>query len=255
VSRKGRKTWVWLVVAAAGAVLVVWLWRRRRRASKAEVRPAPAPAPLPPPVPPSPPPPAPPAPAAPIDMSDEPEIIPRSPSPTGASPITPRPTDLDLWITDEAEALARVIASEAGRQRPEIQTRIAWTARNRARYKNTTIARLVCQPCGKQVGNRRPFSSAQAPTPKHREVAAQVLAMPLTDDPTRGADHILEPGLMDRQFAAGTSKFDARMVRARRLKGGLDYYGSFGGWDFFGPKGGPGAQPVPAAWNLAEPVA
>jgi hypothetical protein len=158
-------------------------------------------------------------------------------------------------IDDETEALARVVASEAGRQSAEIQARIAWTARNRARYRRATIARMVCQPCGKQSGNGRPFSSAQAPTAKHRALAAQVLAMPLTEDPTRGADHILEPGLMDRQFAAGMSKFDARAVRVRRLKGGLDYYGSVGGWDFFGPKGGAGGQPIPADWNLGERVA
>jgi hypothetical protein len=220
VSRKGRKTWVWLILAAAGAALVWWLWRRRKARA-----------------------------AAPAVTAAEP--TPASPAPAPASPGEPPAVSVD----DEAEALARVIASEAGRQSPEIQTRIAWTARNRARSKNTTIARMVCQPCGKQVGNRRPFSTAQAPTTKHRALAAQVLAMPFTEDPTRGADHILEPGLMDRQFAAGKSKFDTRAVRARRLEGGLDYYGSFGGWDFFGPKGGPGAQPLPADWKLGERVA
>jgi hypothetical protein len=225
---KGRKTWVWLVLAAAGAALVWWLWRRRKARAAAPAVTTAEPAPT--------------------ALSPSPALV---PPPASTSPGEPPAGSVD----DEAEALARVIASEAGRQSPEIQTRVAWTVRNRARYKDTTIARMVCQPCGKQVGNRRPFSSAQAPTAKHRALAAQVLAMPLTEDPTRGADHILEPALMDRQFAAGKSKFDARAVRARRLKGGLDYYGSFGSWDFFGPKGGPGAQPLPADWKLGERVA
>lgn len=156
-----------------------------------------------------------------------------------------------VYVADEEEALARVVASEAGRQSPDTQVRIGWVARNRAQRAKTTVAKLVCQPCGRQVGNRRPLSSSQAPLPRHREIARQVLAAPDWADPTRGATSILEPSLMDRLYAAGKARWDASGVRRRWLRG-LDYYGSAGGWDFFGPKGGPGAQPVPAAWGLAS---
>lgn len=129
------------------------------------------------------------------------------------------------------------------------QTRIAWVARNRAKEKRTTIAALVCNPCGRQIGNRRPFSTRLAPTTKHREVAAFVLASPVREDPTRGATHLLEPALMDRLFAAGKARHDARHVR-RSWLGSLDYHGSAQGWDFFGPKGSAGVQPVPAEWGI-----
>lgn len=149
----------------------------------------------------------------------------------------------------DAEALARVIASEAGERGQEAQTRVAWVVRNRAEAKRTTIADLVGGSDGRERRERGPFSIQVEPSASHRELAAIVMAARAEDDPTRGATHFLDPSRADRRFAAGKAKHSARALRRRRLQV-LDYYGSAEGLDFFGPPGGAGAQPVPAAWGL-----
>jgi hypothetical protein len=64
---------------------------------------------------------------------------------------------------------------------------------------------------------------------------------------------VLLPSRVDRLFAEGKAKRDARTVRASWLTS-LDYHGSAYGWDFFGPKGGAGAKPVPEEWGIEPPA-
>ena len=159
-----------------------------------------------------------------------------------------------LVIPDDVEALARVITSEIGNGTIAERVAIGWIARNLAREQrgSSSVARLVCSPCGESSGNARPFSTRQPATASNRELAAMILASPQSQDPTQGATHCFEPGLQDRLHADGRPghRLDARGVRYCWLRG-LDYFGSVGRWDLFGPKNGKGARPVPTAWNLA----
>jgi len=158
-----------------------------------------------------------------------------------------------LFIPDEVEALARVITSETGSGPLAERVALGWIARNRARARQpaVSIARLVCAPCGESSGNARPFSTRAPATAQNRELSALILASPQSEDPTQGATSCFEPGLQDRFHAAGKlgHGLDARGIRYCWLRG-LDYYGSVGRWDLFGPKGGKGARPVPRAWSL-----
>ena len=203
-----------------------------------------------------------PPPASLVPSSDgEPPAEP-APLPSNARPLDAPVADwtrradagAPLFIRDEVEALARVIASEVGRGTLAERVAIAWCARNRARVRGTMIARLVCSPCGKSQGNRRPFSTMQPASPATRELAAIVLASPQSEDPTQGATSCFEPALQDRLHREGRPghRLDARGVRVCWLRG-QDYYGSVGRWDLFGPKGGRGARAVPHTWNLAGP--
>jgi hypothetical protein len=108
-----------------------------------------------------------------------------------------------LFIDDDVEALGRVIRSEIGTGTTEQRLHVAWAVRNLAREKKTTIAKMACQPCGRQCG-KRPVSSYSAATATDRELAAVVLASPQRDDPTGGASHFINPVLQDRLAAAGT---------------------------------------------------
>jgi hypothetical protein len=156
-----------------------------------------------------------------------------------------------VYISDDVEALARIIQSEVGSGPLDERVAIAWVARNRARARGQTIARMVCQPCGKSSGRARPFSSAQKATPKSRELAALILAALPVEDPTRGATSCFEPTLQDRLHAAGRPghELDARGVRFCWLRS-QSFYGTVGRWDLFGPKDGPGARPPPKTWGL-----
>jgi hypothetical protein len=186
--------------------------------------------------------------------------VPTGPRPGGASsaplPAWNRRTDdggPPLFIIDDVEALARLITSEIGSGSLAERVALGWVARNRARARRppVSIARLVCAPCGVSSGNARPFSTRVPATSQNRELAALILASPQSQDPTQGATSCFEPGLQDRLHAAGRPghQLDARGVRYCWLRG-LDFYGSVGRWDLFGPKGGPGARSVPRAWNL-----
>src|SRR5262249_54005932 len=97
-------------------------------------------------------------PAAPVALPD---------SPTGGGGSNIQPT------LDELEALARVIASEAGSGTSAEQRCIAWTVRNRFRGKSIYAKEF---PWREQKGNDPPFSSARPASDSHRKLAVEVLA-------------------------------------------------------------------------------
>jgi hypothetical protein len=139
-------------------------------------------------------------------------------------------------VQDEAEALARVITSEAGSTHYSDDERrmIAWTVRNRARRRGTTIARLVCSPCGAQ-GKDRPFSSARPATASSRVIARQVLEAPQANDPTSGATAFFEPHVQDLLVAQGRPgyRFTSAELRERWQRGGQQPKGAIGAFEFW----------------------
>jgi hypothetical protein len=102
-----------------------------------------------------------------------------------------------VTVSDEAEALGRVISSEAASYSEAERTAIAWVVRNRARKRSVTIARLVCWPTCGPCCTGRPFSSARAATSTDLALARRVLAAPASEDPTRGATAFFEPKVQD----------------------------------------------------------
>jgi len=139
-------------------------------------------------------------------------------------------------VTDEVEALARVITSEAGSKRYTDDERraIAWTVRNRARRRKTTIARMVCQPCG-PCCKGRPFSSARPATDATRRLAREVLAEPLERDPTNGARAFFEPVVQDRLVAERRPgyRFTSAELRAKWSREGQRYLSTIGAFEFW----------------------
>jgi hypothetical protein len=109
---------------------------------------------------------------------------------------------LPLYITDDAEALARVIRSEVGSMDSQAQLHVAWVTRNLAAERRQTIARMACTPCGEQ-GPARPVSSRQDATDASRALASMVLAAPSLLDPTGGATHFINPVLQDELATSG----------------------------------------------------
>lgn len=101
---------------------------------------------------------------------------------------------------DEIEALARVIASEAGSGTLAEQTAIAWTVRNRFRGKSIYAKEF---PWRSQKGSDPPFSSARDAKESHRDLARKVLAADQSQDPTGGATSFFEPRMQDIFFQAG----------------------------------------------------
>lgn len=127
-------------------------------------------------------------PAPPIALPDEPRA---------AIPLESSPLALD---GKEVEALARVIASEAGSGTLAEQKGIAWTVRNRFRGKSIYDGEY---PWRAQSGSNPPFSSARDATEATRALARQVLAMPQSQDPTGGATSFFEPRMQDIFTKAG----------------------------------------------------
>lgn len=144
--------------------------------------------------------------------------------------------DAEIYIPDEAEALARVITSEAGSPRysDEERRRIAWTVRNRARRRGVTIARLVCSPCGPQ-GKARPFASSQGATLASLKLAREVLAAPASADPTGGALAFFEPRVQDALVAQGRPgyRFSSADLRQRWQHDGQQPKGAVGAFEFW----------------------
>jgi hypothetical protein len=140
----------------------------------------------------------------------------------------------DVITTDDVEALARVVTSEAGDSSAAERTAIAWTVRNRARKQGTTVAQLVCTPCGRQEAGR-PFSSARAASVIDRALARRVLTAAPASDPTRGATTFFEPKLQDRLVAQGFPGYRLRAaaVRTKWRNEGLTLLFTVGKFEFW----------------------
>jgi len=136
-------------------------------------------------------------PAAPIELPEAPDSIAVDPS-TGAA--TPGGGSGIPATKDEIEALARVIASEAGSGTDAEQRCIAWTVRNRFRGRSIYATE---HPWRAQKGGDPPFSSARDAKESHRQLAAQVLAADQSQDPTGGATSFFEPRMQDAFYRAG----------------------------------------------------
>ncbi len=107
-----------------------------------------------------------------------------------------------VWVSDDTEALARVIRSEIGVGTAQQRLHVAWATRNLAAERRQSVAEMACSPCGRQ-GPARPVSSRTAATEADRELARVVLeATPLLD-PTGGASHFINPRLQDELARSG----------------------------------------------------
>lgn len=133
-------------------------------------------------------------PAPPVPMPDEPV------TPAAVPAGTPLPAPLAKLDPKEVEALARVIASEAGSGSPIEMRAIAWTVRNRAKGKSLYS---IFYPWRAQSGSNPPASSARPATMATGAIAEQVLSLPQSADPTGGATSFFEPKMQDIFFKAG----------------------------------------------------
>jgi hypothetical protein len=102
----------------------------------------------------------------------------------------------ELYVSDDVEALARVIHSECGVCSHQQRLHIAWATRNLALSRSQTIPSMVCSPCGPQQAGR-PVSSRLAADDRDRALARYVLGAPALADPTDGARHFVNPQLQN----------------------------------------------------------
>lgn len=111
------------------------------------------------------------------------------------------------------EALARILASEAGTASPTITRIVAWIARNRSILIHKPM-RTMAAPDGRwgPITAVRPMASSQPATEATRAVAAAVLAAPQAEDPTGGATHGFNMPLQDRLAEKGLVTNDAAAV-------------------------------------------
>ena len=136
--------------------------------------------------------------------------------PAPPKPFEPEPTP-DPAARD-IEALARVVESEAGSRGTLAEQRaIAWTTRNRAAKRKTSIHALVCSPSCGPCCKGRPFSSRLPATQASRRLAAEVYFAAQSEDPTRGAVAFFEPALQDQLVAEGRKGY-RRTSAALRAK-------------------------------------
>lgn len=112
--------------------------------------------------------------------------------PTGSSGIQ--------LVDAEVEALARIIASEAGSGTLAEQRAIGWTARNRFRGKSIYAEQF---PWRAQKGSDPPFSSARPAGKEHIALAREILLADQSADPTGGSTSFFEPRMQDIFFKAG----------------------------------------------------
>lgn len=157
----------------------------------------------------------------------------------GGSPVeraVRNPDDDAGTAMSEADALARVITSEAGTKSLAERVAVGWAVRNSAAKSKKTIIGLVCTPtCGRQWGGVRKFSSRQPATAANLKLAAQILAAPKSADPTKGATHFFEPREQDRLVAQGLPgyRFNSAQLRQRWLSQGSKPRGAVGAFEFF----------------------
>lgn len=157
----------------------------------------------------------------------------------------------------DAEALARGLASEAGRSYTLDERRaVAWAIRNASARRDRSIADLGgggdWGPQGEKAANGlvRSYSTAQAASASDRELAAQVLSEPPSMDPTGGATAFFEPAVQDIAAARGTAyredpashpdweRFrryysDSLELRERWSARGQVYLATVGRWEFW----------------------
>lgn len=146
----------------------------------------------------------------------------------------------EVWVSDETEALARVIRSEVGVSAPQHRVHVAWATRNLAAARRQTIAQMACSPCGPQQAGR-PVSSRQAPGEADRVLARHVLAAPALLDPTGGATQFVNPSLQDQLAASGAPGYRSRPYRHVRrtwsqVYGWEPYYRLGPELELWGPK-------------------
>lgn len=140
-----------------------------------------------------------------------------------------------LSVDGEAEALARVITSEANGYSERERTAIAWAVRNRARKRGVSIAQLVCTPqCG-PCCQGRPFSSARGATDENRALARRVLAAPQWEDPSHGATAFFEPRVQDRLVAQSHAgyRFTSDDLRDKWRRDGQRQIATVGEFEFW----------------------
>ena len=115
--------------------------------------------------------------------------------------VGPSTGSANIPIVDtEVEALARIIASEAGSGTRGEQNAIGWTARNRYRGKSIYATQY---PWRAQKGSDPPFSSARPATAAHHALAREILEADQSADPTGGATSFFEPKMQDIFCKAG----------------------------------------------------
>ncbi len=133
-----------------------------------------------------------------------PDNMPQTPVIPSAPPSAPPEVVQHTVVLDnqEVEALARIIASEAGSGTLGEQRAIAWTARNHFRAKNKSIYGTEF-PWRSQNGANPPFSSARDANETTRGLAREVLSAPQMMDPTGGATSFFEPKMQDLFYKAG----------------------------------------------------
>jgi hypothetical protein len=111
------------------------------------------------------------------------------------------------------EALARIIASEAGTMSRAIKLTVAWIARNRSLLiKRPMLDMAAPQGSYGPITEKRPMSSSQPATDETRAIAAEVLAAPQSQDPTPGATHGFDTALQDTLAAQGIKSNSAAGV-------------------------------------------
>ncbi len=113
----------------------------------------------------------------------------------------------------QVEALARVLAAEAGTQSDDIKRVVAWTARNRSNWLRRSIAELAA-PRGEwgPIAVDRPFATDQPATAVDRTLAELVLGVPQSKDPSRGATHGFHRGTQDQLADRGRVQHDGDAI-------------------------------------------
>lgn len=148
---------------------------------------------------------------------------------------------LGLTAPSDAEALARMLASERPSGTPEELQAAAWVARNRAAAAQTSVSEMLCPTgeCGPQDDTRPFASTAREATARTREIARAVLALDGRRDPTGCAVDFFDPVQQDRLFVAGDGRcsMSADDVREAFRARGLSVLGSIGGIELIGSRG------------------
>ena len=115
--------------------------------------------------------------------------------------------------TAQVEALARMVASEAGTQPDELKRLIAWMARNRANWLHRPLAQLGA-PRGDwgPIAVDRPFATDQPATAIERTLASAVLDQPQARDPSNGATHGFHRGMQNQLAHRGHVQHDGDAI-------------------------------------------